>query len=147
MRIGKNCSINSNKFSTEPFLIEIGDHVAIATGATFVTHDGSVWIMREKMPEIDLFGEIKIGNNTFIGSNAMILAGTRIGCNCVIGAGSVVRGVIPDNSVVIGNPARIVFKTSMLEKLVMHNKHKLMTKGLRFSQKKEALLKHFNYKT
>ncbi|HZR15735.1 MAG TPA: acyltransferase [Verrucomicrobiae bacterium] len=145
MKIGKDCQISAKNFSTEPFLIEIGDHVAIAAGTSFITHDGSVWILRESIPEIDVFGEIKVGNNTFIGSNSLILPGTRIGANCVIGAGSVVRGVIPDNSVAIGNPAKVVFKTSMLRELLLKNKHKLMTKKLGLREKREALLKHFNY--
>lgn len=55
-----------------------------------------------------IIDEIKIGNNSFIGARAVLLPGTRIGDNCIIGAGSVVKGEIPDNSVVIGNPAKIV---------------------------------------
>jgi acetyltransferase-like isoleucine patch superfamily enzyme len=143
MKIGSHCSINTNAFSTEPFLIEIGNHVAIASGTRFVTHDGSAWIMRQEIPKIDVFGAIKVGDNTFIGSNSLILPGTRIGCNCVIGAGSVVRGVIPDNSVAIGNPAKIIFKTSMLKTLMLKNKGALMTKGLGFREKKKILLEHF----
>ncbi|MCH5170911.1 MAG: acyltransferase [Oscillospiraceae bacterium] len=44
---------------------------------------------------------VKIGNNVWIGANTMILRGTTIGNNCVIGAGSVVSGRIPDNSVLV----------------------------------------------
>lgn len=143
MKIGRDCSINTNNFSTEPFLIEIGNHVAIASGTCFVTHDGSAWIMRQEMPEMDVFGEIKVGDNSFIGSNSLILPGTRIGSNCVIGAGSVVRGVIPDNSVAIGNPAKVIFATSMLKKLMLKNKGTLMTKKLGFQQKRRALHEHF----
>lgn len=58
--------------------------------------------------EIQKIGEIHIGDNVFIGANSFILPGTEIGNNCIIGAGSVVRGKIPDGSVVIGNPATIV---------------------------------------
>jgi acetyltransferase-like isoleucine patch superfamily enzyme len=146
MRIGKNCVINSSRFDTEPFLIEIGDNVAIAQGTIFMTHDGSAWILRKDNPGIDIFGEVKIGDNTFIGMNALILPGAHIGSNCVIGAGSVVRGIIPDNSVAFGNPAKIVFATSMLKRLLLKHKHALKTKGLGPRDKKEALLKHFNCK-
>jgi acetyltransferase-like isoleucine patch superfamily enzyme len=48
---------------------------------------------------------IKIGNNVWIGSNSVILPGTKIGDNCIIGAGSVVRGQIPNNQIWIGSPA------------------------------------------
>jgi len=143
VRIGKKCSINTSNFSTEPYLVEIGDHVAIAGGTQFVTHDGSAWLLRPEIPELDVFGKIIVGNNCFIGSNSIILPGTRIGSNCVIGAGSVVRGNIPDNSVVIGNPAKVVFKTPMLRTLLLKNKGTLMTKGLGFREKRRTLEEHF----
>jgi acetyltransferase-like isoleucine patch superfamily enzyme len=50
----------------------------------------------------------KIGKNCFIGSGVKIQAGTTLGCHCVIGANSVVRGIFPDYSVIVGVPARIV---------------------------------------
>ena len=47
-------------------------------------------------------------NNVFIGCNSIIMGGVRIGNNVVIGAGSVVTKDIPDNSVVVGNPAKVI---------------------------------------
>ena len=55
--------------------------------------------------------EIYIGENSFIGARTMILPGTHIGRDCIIGSGSVVKGNIPDNSIVVGNPAQIMAKT------------------------------------
>lgn len=49
---------------------------------------------------------VKIGNNVFIGVNAIILKGTELGDNCVVGAGSVVSGKFGDGKVIAGNPAR-----------------------------------------
>lgn len=51
---------------------------------------------------------IKIGDNCFIGMNSIILKGTTIGNNVVVGAGSVVHGTFPDNCIIAGNPAKIV---------------------------------------
>ena len=51
---------------------------------------------------------MKIGKNVFIGMGSIILKGTQIGDNTVIGAGSVVSGVIPSNVVVAGNPAKVI---------------------------------------
>ena len=49
-----------------------------------------------------------IGDNVWIGGNAVINPGVTIGNNCVIGAGSVVTKNIPDNSIAVGNPARVI---------------------------------------
>lgn len=53
---------------------------------------------------------IHIGNNCFIGCNSIILKGSFIGDNCVVGAGAVVSGKFEDNSVIAGNPARVIRK-------------------------------------
>lgn len=51
---------------------------------------------------------IKIGDNCFIGMNSIILKGTTLGDNVVVGAGSVVHGNFPDNCIIAGNPAKII---------------------------------------
>lgn len=51
---------------------------------------------------------VRIGDNVFVGTGAIILRGTTIGENSVIGAGSVVKGNVPPNVIAAGNPARVV---------------------------------------
>lgn len=51
---------------------------------------------------------IVIGKNCFIGCNALILKGTQLGDNCVVGAGAVVSGEFEDNCVIAGNPAKVI---------------------------------------
>lgn len=143
VKIGDHCEIHATHFSTEPYLIEIGDHVGIAAGTMFITHDGSVRIMRDKYPELDHFGTITIGSNTFVGSNCMLLPNTSIGSNCIVGAGSVVRGNIPDNSVIIGNPARVIMKTSMATMIFASHKNSLNTKYLPKKKKTLLIKNHF----
>ena len=53
---------------------------------------------------------IRIGKNCFIGCNAIILKGTELGNGCVVGAGAVVAGEFEPNSVIVGNPARVIRK-------------------------------------
>ncbi len=52
--------------------------------------------------------EIKIGKNCFIGCNSIILKGSVLGDNCVVGAGAVVAGQFEDNCVIAGNPAKVI---------------------------------------
>ncbi len=146
VKIGKDCLIFSFSFSTEPYLIEIGNHVVVSSGTDFITHDGAVWLFRDKHPDLTIFGKIKIGDNTFIGMNCTILANADIGSNCIIGGGSVVRGKIPDNSVVMGNPAKVIMKTSIAEKFMLNNKNRVDTKHMTPEERKEALLNHFKLK-
>ena len=90
-----------------------------------------------------IYGPIKVGNNTYFGVHCTILPGSTIGSNCVIGAGSVVRGVIPDNSVVMGNPAKVIMKTPLLKMMLVNSKGRLETHMFNPEQKRRALLKHF----
>jgi acetyltransferase-like isoleucine patch superfamily enzyme len=143
MKIGKNCRLNTFSFSTEPYLIEIGDHVAIAAGTEIITHDGAIWCFREEIQNADVFGKIKIGNNVFIGDNCTILPNTIIGNNCIVGAGSVVRGKFPDDSVIVGNPAKIVLKMSMQKFLYLQNPGLLRIQNLSDKKKNIIIKKHF----
>ena len=122
VKIGEECLINYVEFTADPYLVQIGNKVAIARNTRFITHDGSTWLFKDKSKMEYVFGKITIGNNCFIGENCIILPNTQIGDNCIIGAGSVVRGRFPDNSVLYGNPAKVVMKSSMSEKFLMNSK-------------------------
>jgi len=143
MKIGTKCQINNVNFSTEPYLIEIGDHVAIAAGTDFITHDGAIWCFREEIENADVFGKIKIGNNVFIGNNCTILPNTTIGDNSIIGAGSIVRGQFPEDSVIVGNPAKVVLSMSMQKLFYLQNPNLLEIRNLSHGKKKMAIRRHF----
>lgn len=98
-------------FSSEPYLVTLGDNVYISVGASFVCHDGSTLPFRKDIPDLELAGEIRVGDNVFIGAGALILPNVTIGNDCIVGAKSVVTRSVPDGSVVAGNPARLVSKT------------------------------------
>lgn len=107
--IGKDVHIfnirKSHIDTLNPHLIVIGDHVNI-TGATILTHDYS-WSVLKRLTGAVVGNQkpVIIGNNCFIGFNSVILAGSKIGDNVIIGANSVVSGVIDSDSVYAGNPA------------------------------------------
>jgi acetyltransferase-like isoleucine patch superfamily enzyme len=130
-------------YSTEPFLIDIGNHVAIAYGTKFITHDGSVWCFKGEL-EGGIFGKITIGDNVCIGMDCIILLNTTIGNNCIVGAGSVIRGQFPDNSVIIGNPAKVVLNMNIQKMLFRYNPGFVKTNDLAVSEVRKLVKKHFD---
>lgn len=89
-----------------PHLLKIGNHVMITGPVTILTHDYSWSVLKRKYGEI--LGnqrETVLEDNIFIGWGATILAGSHIGANAIIGAGSVVSGELEGNAVYAGNPA------------------------------------------
>lgn len=90
-----------------PWMIQIGNHVRIAEGVKILAHDYS-WSVLKRHYNGEILGasgKVHIGNNVFIGMNAIILRGVEIGDNVVIGAGSVVTKNCEPNGVYAGNPA------------------------------------------
>lgn len=143
VKIGERCVILTDEFSLEPYLVEIGDGVAVAGGTMFLTHDGAAWLLRRTRPDAQHFGRIRIGDDTFIGQNCLILPGTQIGTNCVIGAGSVVRGTIPDHSVVLGNPATVVGRTGLLLEMMNASPNTIDTFSLPEPERERRIRGHF----
>jgi acetyltransferase-like isoleucine patch superfamily enzyme len=143
VQIGEGCRIYSTEFSTEPYLVRLGDGVGVAGGVKFLTHDGSARLLRPRRPMIQSFGRIVVGDDSFIGENAILSPGTTIGRNCIIGAGAVVHGTIPDNSLVIGNPGQIVGRASTFLYRLEQGKNTLDTFGLPEPTRRAMILAHF----
>jgi acetyltransferase-like isoleucine patch superfamily enzyme len=95
-------------------LITIGDATTISMDVVFLTHDYSI-TKGLKMIDSELGGRflkpIRVGSNCFIGMRSILLPGTILGDNVIVGAGSVVKGTFPDNVVIAGNPAKILCNT------------------------------------
>lgn len=91
-----------------PWMIKIGNHVRITTGVIILTHDYSWSVLKAAKggAVLGASGKVTIGDNVFIGMNAIITRGVTIGDNVVIGTGSVVTKDCPDNGIYAGNPAR-----------------------------------------
>lgn len=130
-------------WNTEPWLITLGNNVHITDGTKFITHDGGTLLYRNQIPDLEITKPIVVGNNVYIGNNVIILPGVTIGNNVVIGAGAVVSKDIPDNSVAVGVPARVI-KTAdeYLEKIKSQSLH---LGHLRGQEKDKALMKYYHY--
>ena len=102
--IGDNVHIyNSSVDGNYGASVTIGNNVTI-TGTCILAHDAST----KKALGYTKVGRVHIGNKVFIGYGSVILPETVIGDNVIIGAGSIVRGKVDSNSVVVGNPAKKV---------------------------------------
>ena len=105
IHLGKEVFINSGcKFQAQGG-IYIGDKCLIGHNTVIATinHDISPRTRRDLIPS-----RVNIGNNVWIGSGSIILPGVSIGDNSIIGAGSVVTRNIPENTIAVGNPARVI---------------------------------------
>lgn len=107
MRIGENSRIYTLRIPAEAYLIRVGNHCAIAPDVTFVTHNANT-IFQHKYESLTGFGSIDIKDYSYIGVNATIMPNVTIGPNSVVGACSVVTKDVPPETVVAGNPARVV---------------------------------------
>ncbi len=107
--IGKRCKISSHTFVCEGVIIE--DNVFIGHGVTFIndtfpratTGEGSLQTESDWKVERTV---VKKGAS--IGSGTTVLSNTSVGENAIVGAGSVVTNDVPANSIVVGNPARVL---------------------------------------
>ncbi len=112
--IGKNCKISSHTFICEGVTIE--DDVFIGHGVTFIndkypraTNDTGGLQTEDDWACVST----KIKKGASIGSGSTLLCGITVGQNAIIGAGSVVIGDVPANTIVAGNPAKILRKINV----------------------------------
>ena len=97
-------------------MIHLGNDVVLSSHTKLLTHDYAITraliaIGIQNKFEMYELRPIFIGDNSFIGMDSIILPGAIIGKNVIVGAGSVVRGQIPDDSIIIGNPSKIIGNT------------------------------------
>lgn len=116
--IGNNCEIGDNVHIVAYEKVEIGNNVLMAS-KIFIS-DTNHGNYKPECVEIQdtpysipnkrllVTKPTTIGNNVWIGENVVVLPGSKIGNGCIIGANAVVTGVIPDNSIAVGSPAKPV---------------------------------------
>lgn len=107
LRVGARTFANYGLVALDVAPITIGDDVQIGTNVQLLTptHPVDAELRRAKW---EAARPIVIGDNVWLGSGAIVLAGVTIGANTVVGAGAVVTRDLPANVVAVGNPARVV---------------------------------------
>ncbi len=135
--IGENCLIDTRQWSSEPYLIYIGNNVQVTRDVSFFTHGGGL-VIRQLAPDYDSFGKIIVEDNAYRGAHSLIMPGVTIGSGALVAAGSVVTKSVPAGVVVGGNPAKYI---CTVDEYIQRNlKYNLHTKGLNANKKREFLL-------
>ncbi len=137
VNIGENCVIETRNWSSEPYLVTIGNNCAITHDVSIHTHGGGR-VARNICPDFDVFGKVVIEDWAYIGAYSQIMPGVTIGEGALVASGSVVTKSVAPHTVVGGNPARYICTT---EEFYERNKqYNLKTKGLSIQEKKKLLL-------
>lgn len=148
VHLGKNVQligpVHPNIWSSEPYLITVGDNTTISFDTVFITHCGETRVLRnlatnEQEKQTVIYKKIKVGSNCFIGCRSTILPGVTIGNNVIVGAGSVVNKDIPDNMVCAGVPAKIICTIDEYKK--KHQSEFMYCVKLPYDEKKKHLQK------
>lgn len=137
VKIGENCLIATRNWSTEPYLVTIGNHVQLTNGVSIHTHGGGNSI-RERIPNFDMFGKVVIEDWAYIGAGSQIMPGVTIGRGSIIAAGSIVTKSVPAATVYGGNPARFI--CTIEDWLKNNEKYNVGTKSMSSKEKKLFLL-------
>ena len=137
VNIGKDCFIDTRYWGNEPYLITIGNNVAVTGGVRIHTHGGAR-VARRQFPNFDVFGKVVIEDWAYIGSCAQIMPGVTIGQGSMVAAGSIVTKSVPPGMVVAGNPAKVICKVD--DYIERNQKYNLNSKGMDSKSKKEFLL-------
>lgn len=106
-KVGANVWIGPNTIIDGSGGLTIGDFCTISVGVHIYTHDNVKQTLTSGKHPIER-SPVQIGNNVYIAPNAIITKGVSIGNFCIIGAHAFVNKDVPDNSIVIGQPAKVV---------------------------------------
>lgn len=117
--VGNNCYFGPALLPLYPELIKLHNNVVIHGKVRIVPHDMVNTFLKRAVPGEDFgprerIGCIEIMDNVYIASGSRIMPNVRINKNCIISAGSVVTQDFPENSVVAGNPAKVIGRFDML---------------------------------
>lgn len=107
IEIGENFYSNHNLVILDANKVVFGDNVFIGPNCGFYTA-GHPLDAETRNKGLEYAKPIRVGNDVWFGGNVVVLPGVKIGNNVVIGAGSVVTKDIPENSIAVGNPCKVI---------------------------------------
>lgn len=142
VKVGERCKIHNNPrdcFGSEPWLVTIGNHVLIATGVRFITHDGGTFLFIDEYPKTNVLGPINVGNNVYIGVDVKIMPNTMIGDNVIIAAGAIVTKDLESGWVYGGIPAKKIKTVQEYKEKALLNS--VETNGMSMGEKRNHLKK------
>lgn len=125
--IGDNCVWGPWLVPLYPKLIKLHNNVRVHKTAKILTHDVVNGFLANCKPGVDFgpkerLGCVELMDNVYIGMNSVIMPDVKICSNCIVSAGSVVTSDIPENSVVAGNPAKVIGRFDMYTMLRKMNR-------------------------
>lgn len=109
IRLGEHVFVNANCTFLDGGYITIGAHTLVGPCVQIYTPQHPMDYVERRTPKEYAY-PVTIGKDCWIGGGAVICPGVTIGDRCIIGAGSVVTKSIPDDSVAVGNPAKVIRK-------------------------------------
>ena len=116
IEIGQKFYSNHNLVILDANKVKFGDNVYIGPNCGIYTAEHPFEV-DERNQGLEYARTIDIGNNVWIGGNVTILPGVKVGDNCIIGAGSIVTKDIPENSLAVGNPCKVIRKISEVKEV------------------------------
>ncbi len=143
IEIGDNCIFrhpeSTNIDVTRPTLVTIGNNVDFNRNFILLSHDYTTSVFLNLYGNfVNSSGTVRIGNNVYFGVNCTLLKGAIIGDNCIIGANSLVTGRIPNNSVAVGVPAKVICS---IDEYYQKRKQKAIYEAVEYAQSIRTKLK------
>ncbi len=107
IEIGENTTIGNNSIMIASKKISIGKNCMIAPNVHIVDSNHGTEPSKAYNEQDNIVSDVHIGDNVWIGSGAIVLMGVSIGSNSIVGAGSIVTKSFPENSLIMGSPAKL----------------------------------------